>query len=368
MDAPVASLGIAHRQLVEIARALQADSRLLVLDEPTATLTDRETQRLFATVEGVLARGVTVLFVSHHLDEVFRLCDRVTVMRGGAVVSTDPTRETTPEEVVGRMVGGELAAEIAREARHDAHGPVALALEGLRTPQSPHPEGVSLQVRSGEILGVAGLVGSGRSELLASAFGAQPAQGGRVLRDGVPVRVRSPADAIAAGMGLVTEDRKDEGLILDMPIAANVSLARMDAVSRRGVLSRAREEALARERGRALRLRCGSVRDPVSSLSGGNQQKVVLAKWLASEPRVLLLDEPTRGVDVGAKAEIYAILRALAERGLALLMVSSELPELIALCDRVLVMADHRIAGELPRGAATEEAILRLAYGREGAA
>ena len=366
VDAPVRALGIAHRQLVEIARALQADSRVLILDEPTATLTDRETRRLFATVEEVVARGVAVLFVSHHLDEVFHLCARVTVMRGGATVSTAPTARTTPEEVVGRMVGGELAAEMARREHDDARGPVALALEGLRTPRSPHPEGVSLEVRYGEILGVAGLVGSGRSELLASAFGAQPALSGRVLRDGRPVRLRAPSDAIAAGMGFVTEDRKDEGLILPMPIAANVSLARMEAVSRRGLLSRRREEALARERGEALRLRYGSLRDPVSSLSGGNQQKVVLAKWLASEPRVLLLDEPTRGVDVGAKAEIYAILRGLAERGLALLLVSSEIPELVALADRVVVMARHRVVGELGRDALAEEAILRLAYDQGG--
>ena len=364
VDAPVRSLGIAHRQLVEIARALQAEGRILILDEPTATLTDRETRRLFATLGGIRARGVTILFVSHHLDEVFRLCGRVSVMRSGRVVSTETTAETTPEEVVGRMVGGELAAEISRGGGHGARGEVALALDGLRTPQSPHPGGVTLSVRYGEILGIAGLVGAGRSELLASVFGAQPAASGRVLRDGAPVRIASPRDAIAAGLGLVTEDRKDEGLILDMPIAANVSLARLGAVSRGGLMSRAREEALAVRHGDALRLRCGHVRDPASSLSGGNQQKVVLAKWLAAEPRVLLLDEPTRGVDVGAKAEIYAILKGLAERGLALLMVSSELGELIALADRIAVMADHRIAGEIPRAAFSEEAILRLAYDR----
>ncbi|MEO9779949.1 MAG: sugar ABC transporter ATP-binding protein [Sedimentitalea sp.] len=362
--APVSALGIAHRQLIEIARALQSESAILILDEPTATLTERETSRLFEIVNGIRNRGVTVVFVTHHLDEVFAICDRVTVFRSGQTIVTKNIPETTPQKVVHHMVGRELEVQMGTASIAHEFGEVALSLKSLRVQADPHEVGVSLDLRYGEILGIAGLVGAGRSELLRGIFGADPVLSGGLERDGVPVRFKGPADAIASGIAFVTEDRKDEGLILDMPIAANISLASMDAVSTRGLLQFGRERRQAEEGGRKLRLKCGAVTDNASSLSGGNQQKVVLAKWLARSPRVLILDEPTRGVDVGAKAEIYAILRDLAAKGTALLIVSSEMPELTALSDRILVMANHRIAGTLDRGEFSEEKILRLAYGQ----
>jgi ribose transport system ATP-binding protein len=362
--APVSTLGIAHRQLVEIARALQSDSAILILDEPTATLTERETNRLFTIVNAIRDRGVTVVFVTHYLDEVFAICDRVTVFRSGETIVTEMIAQTTPQNVVRHMVGRELEAQMAAKTAMRKPGAVALSLTGLRVQSDPHPQGVSLDLHCGEILGIAGLVGAGRTELLRGIFAADPVISGGITCLGKPVRFAGPRDAIAAGIAFVTEDRKDEGLILDMPIAANISLANMAAVSKSGLLRFARETELARQGGARLRLKCGSVGDPASSLSGGNQQKVVLAKWLALAPRILILDEPTRGIDVGAKAEIYAILRDLADQGTALLIVSSELPELTNLSDRIMVMANHRIMGTLARPDFSEEAILRLAYGQ----
>lgn len=362
--APVRSLGIAHRQLVEIARALQSESRILILDEPTATLTDRETTRLFEIIRGIKAKGVTVVFVTHHLEEVFAICDRVTIFRNGQTVKTEDIAQTTPEQVVNLMVGRELAAEGERKRDEKLSGAIALAVKDLRVADDPYDGGVSFDLRYGEVLGIAGLVGAGRTELLRGIFAADPIQSGRLERDGKPVSFRGPSDAISAGIAFVTEDRKDEGLILDMPIAANVSLASMEKMSRHGLLRFAAERNEAIRQGERLHLKAGSVDDPASSLSGGNQQKVVLAKWLTRSPRILMLDEPTRGVDVGAKAEIYGILRNLAESGVALLVVSSEMSELIALCDRILVMADHRFTGSLDRSQFSEERILKLAYGQ----
>lgn len=359
---PISRLGIAQRQLVEIARSLQSHSRILILDEPTATLTQRETVRLFGIIGDIRAQGVTVVFVTHHLDEVFAICDRVTVFRSGETVITQDIAQTTPAEVVRHMVGRELQAEMSTDATGRSPGAVALELRRLQTMPSRDAAGVSLLLRYGEILGIAGLVGAGRTELLRAIFGVDPARSGTVLRDGIELVVRAPVDAIAAGIGFVTEDRKDEGLILSMPIAANVSLASMDKVSAKGILLAKQEAEIAKKGGARLHLKYGRIEDLVSSLSGGNQQKVVLAKWLERGPRVLMLDEPTRGVDVGAKAEIYTILRGLADQGVALLIVSSELPELMALSDRIIVLADHQIRGELARPHFSAERILQLAY------
>ncbi|HEV2502134.1 MAG TPA: sugar ABC transporter ATP-binding protein [Mesorhizobium sp.] len=359
---PVETLGVAHRQLVEIARALMGESRILILDEPTATLTARETERLFTIIDGLRAKGVAIVFVSHHLNEVFANCDRVTVLRNGESVMTADIADMTQEKLVASMVGRQLAAQMAETRNLDASSRIALSLKKLRHPASPHADGVSLDMRYGEILGIAGLVGAGRTELLRAIFAADLPLSGTLERDGLPRRYTSPKAAIRDGIGFLTEDRKEEGLILAMSIAANISLANLGKVSRAGLLDTDAETRLTEKLGKEIKLKYGKTADAASTLSGGNQQKVVLAKWLANDPKILLLDEPTRGVDVGAKAEIYALLRGLADKGLALLVVSSELPELITLCDRILVMSKHRIAGEVAREDFSEERILSLAY------
>ncbi|MDX1737153.1 MAG: sugar ABC transporter ATP-binding protein, partial [Alphaproteobacteria bacterium] len=333
----VDKLGIAHQQLVEIARALQSESRILILDEPTATLTERETSRLFEIVNSIKAKGVTVVFVSHHLNEVFAICDRVTVFRNGKTIITENINETSPEGVVSHMVGRELKAEMGNELQDHIQSKNALSLRNLCTTANPSDTGISFDLRYGEILGIAGLVGAGRTEILRSIFAIDPLKSGSIERDGKPVDFKSPRDAINAGIGFVTEDRKDEGLILSMSIAENTSLANLKEISRHGLLKFALEKKLTLQNAARLKLKFGKTTDAASSLSGGNQQKVVLAKWLARKPAILLLDEPTRGVDVGAKAEIYAILKQLAQDGVALLIVSSELPELMTLSDRILV-------------------------------
>lgn len=364
VNTPVRNLGIAHRQLIEIARALQTESRILILDEPTATLTERETSRLFEIVEGIKAKGVTVVFVSHHLDEVFAICDRVTVFRNGETITTENISETSPEGIVRHMVGRTLSEQTKEKNLSIGEG-VALSVEGLRTKASKHLEGISFELKQGEILGIAGLVGAGRTEVLRAIFGADPILSGEIRHNGKLIAIKCPRDAIAAGIGFVTEDRKDEGLILDMEIAANISLVSLKNVSSKGFLQFAKERESAARGGARLKLKYGKTSDPASSLSGGNQQKVVLAKWLASHPEILLLDEPTRGVDVGAKAEIYAILKGLAAQGMSMIVVSSELPELITLTDRMLVMSEHSIKGSLVADEYQEEIILKLAYGQE---
>jgi len=358
----ISQLGIAYRQLVEIARALQSESKILILDEPTATLTDRETAKLFSIIETIKERGVTIVFVSHHLNEVFAQCDRVTVFRSGETIITEDISETTPERVVSHMVGRDLESEMSSEFEPHPLGSEALFVDRVCVPQSPHESGVSFDLSYGEVVGIAGLVGSGRTELLRSLFGAQPIRSGTIHRNHVPVKFSKPRDAIAAGIGFVTEDRKEEGLILDMSISVNSTLAAIGDIASVGLLNKSKEKQIAKEAGENLQLTYGKLKDNVSSLSGGNQQKVVLAKWLARQPEILLLDEPTRGVDVGAKAEIYSVLRSFARKGMALLVVSSEIPELITLCDRIIVLANHEIKGELTREEFSQERILQLAY------
>jgi ribose transport system ATP-binding protein len=363
----VGTLGMAQRQLIEIAKALSGRSRLLILDEPTATLTPRETDRLLALMRGLRGQGVTLLFVSHHLQELFEVCDRVTVLRNGRRVETRPISATTTDDLVRLMVGRSLEAEAAYDAgeaarRIDRERAPALRVEGLRNRRQQNAPGLDFELRYGEIVGLAGLVGSGRTETVRAIFGADCAAGGRILRDGRRVTITSPADALAHGICLVTENRKDEGLVLPMPVRANVSLARLGAVSRGGLMQHAREVEAAEGARQRLQIRLASVQQPVRELSGGNQQKVVLGKWLLREPSVLLLDEPTRGVDVGAKAEIHHLLKGMAAQGMAVLVVSSDLRELMNLCDRLLVLSKGVLAGEVARPRYDEEMILGLAY------
>jgi ribose transport system ATP-binding protein len=356
----VDGLGMAQRQLIEIAKALSGECRILILDEPTATLTTRETERLFAIVRRLRDAGVAVLFVSHHLQELFEIADRVTVLRNGRKVATRPIGETTADDIVRLMVGRDVVEPVDRG--RSAAGAEALRVEGLRFAGQPAGARIDFAVRHGELLGIAGLVGSGRTETVRAIFGADRRIAGRVLRDGREVAIASPRDALAAGICLVTEDRKDEGLVLDMPVRANVTLATLSRHARAGWIRTATEADSAGRMVRELDIRLASVEQPPRELSGGNQQKVVLAKWLLAEPAVLILDEPTRGVDVGAKAEIHALLLRAAARGLAVLIVSSDLPELMAVCDRIVVLSKGHVAGEVARHDFDEQAILRLAY------
>ncbi|HVQ41221.1 MAG TPA: sugar ABC transporter ATP-binding protein, partial [Vicinamibacterales bacterium] len=356
-DDPMEHVSAANAQLVQVARALAFDCRVLVLDEPTTSLTDAEVDHLFRILMELKARGVTILFVSHRLPEVFRLCERITVMRDGGHAGTFVTNETTPDAIVRAMVGREPPVRLSRPAADAAAQPV-LSVRNLSRGHKFHD--VSLDVRPGEIVGLFGLVGSGRTELLETLFGiAQPTQGAVHLQ-GQPIVLRSAREASRAGIALVPEDRQRLGLHFNLNIRHNLSLA---AGARRGFgrIDTRAEIRAAEEMAQSLALRMPSLRHEPDALSGGNQQKCVAGKWLTTSPVVLLLDEPTKGVDVGAKFEIHNLIRARAAEGMACLVVSSDLPEVLALADRILVMREGRLRGELPGSAATEENVMALA-------
>ncbi|MFN3682316.1 MAG: sugar ABC transporter ATP-binding protein [Fimbriimonadaceae bacterium] len=361
---PVGELPMAQRQMVALARALVRECRLLILDEPTAALSARETDALFAVVRRMRERGVSVLYVSHRLDEVFALADRITVLRDGRKVDTLPARETDRDGLIRRMVGREVPEAPPTETAAD--GSPVLRVEGLSLPGAF--EGVSLEVRSGEVVGLAGLVGAGRTELLEAIYGLRRFREGKATVGGRALRPGSVPSSLAAGVALVPEDRHRQGLIPSWPVSWNVSMASLGAVSRLGWISPGAERARAEAMARLLQIKCAGVRAPASSLSGGNQQKVVLAKGLCLGPRLLLLDEPTRGVDVGAKHEVHQLVRRLAAEGAAVLAASSDMPELLALCDRIVALRGGRISGELRRSEFSEPALLSLILPEEGAA
>ncbi len=381
VDAPARSLRMAEQQLVEIAGAIGADARILVMDEPTAALTDRESDRLFALVRDLRTRGVGIIYISHRLEEVEALADRVSVLRDGEMVATRRMRECSRAELIRLMVGREIQSVYPTRPTRAAGQPVAavagesvtaedvaLAVERLSCRASGVRD-VSFSVRPGEILGLAGLVGAGRTELARVLFGLTPADrdgdGGGVIRvRGVDVRIESPADALRLGLAYVPEDRRRHGVIGEMSIAANITLASLRALTgRAALLDTARERAIASDYARRFAIKAASIDAPVETLSGGNQQKVALARWLATEPRVLILDEPTQGVDIGAKAEIHSLIAHLATRGLAIILISSELPEILGMSDRIGIMHSGTIVATLDRAEATQERILTLALG-----
>ena len=354
---PVGHLSAAQQQVVEIAKALSQDLRVLILDEPTAALTLTETERLFDVVRRLADKGVSIVYVSHRLAEIFQLCDRVTVLKDGRLVATQDVTKSTTDGLIQAMVGREV--HFAREIPGHAFGQMVLEAKGVRA--LPFVRDASVMVRAGEIVCLAGLIGAGRTELCEAIFAARERQAGQIRVAGRDLSACGPWDAMAAGIGMVCEDRKASGLFLNMDVTANVSAAVLEQVSSGAVVSRAKALQLAERFIRELRIATPSPRQLVGNLSGGNQQKVLLAKWLALAPKLLIVDEPTRGVDVGARSEIYRILRGLAARGVALLVVSSDLPEVLALADRIVVMADGRTVGELDGDVADEEAVLRLA-------
>jgi rhamnose transport system ATP-binding protein len=361
-DRLVGSLSMPEQQLVEIARAVAAEARVFIMDEPTASLSEREAERLFAIVRDMRAQGHGVVYVSHRLDEVLALSDRVTVLRDGRVVGSAPRGELDRAALIRLMVGRE--AEGPSRAAGGPTGNVVLEVRGLSSRRS-RLEDVSFSVRGGEIFGLAGLVGAGRTELARTLFGLDPVDAGEVRLNGTAVRMGSPEDAIALGIAYVPEDRRRHGVVLEMSVAANATLAVLPSLSRRGLLDRDGERALADRLVTLLGVKTSSLLAPVLTLSGGNQQKVALARWLAASPRVLILDEPTQGVDVGAKAEVHRIAAELAEKGFAILLISSDLEEVLGLSDRVGVMRHGRLLRVLERGEATAEAVLSLAFGHE---
>ena len=358
-ERPVRGLSIADQQIVEIAKALSFDARVLIMDEPTAALSGPEVERLFSVVRTLREQGAAVLFISHRLDEVFTICDTVTVMRDGAVVHDARIADMTPDEMVKRMVGRELSTMFPKQDTQPGDAVVKvhrLTREGVFFD-------VSFEVRAGEIVALAGLVGAGRSEVARAVFGIDRPDAGHVEMEGRRLPPGKPLAAMRAGIGFVPEDRRQQGLVMDLSIARNTALTRLRALARSGLIRSGAENQLAAEWAEKLQLKYHRLQDSVGTLSGGNQQKVVLGKWLATDPRLLIVDEPTRGIDVGTKAEVHRLMSDLAGRGIAVLMISSELPEVLGMADRILVMHEGRITGELSRGEADEERVIRLATG-----
>ena len=350
------TLGAAHRQLIEIMRALRSGVRVLALDEPTSSLTEEEARRLFAIVRRLRGDGVGIIYISHRMHEVRALADRIAVLRDGRLVTQAPAAELDDASVMRLMVGRSIADLFDRTRRRP--GKVVLSVRNLR---SRRVRGASFEVRAGEVVGLAGLIGAGRSELAEAVFGHDSILAGQVAIEGRVLRLRGPADAIAAGIGLAPEERKSQALLLMRGVAENITLCVPDLVSRWGFLRPAAEYVVAARQATRMRVKTPSLDQFVGKLSGGNQQKVVLGRWLARTPKLLILDEPTRGIDVGAKAEIYRLIADLAANGMAILVISSEMPELLGLSDRILVMAGGRIVAELPHAEATEARILELA-------
>jgi ABC-type sugar transport system ATPase subunit len=359
------SLRVGDQQLIEIAKALSLQSDILIMDEPTSALTEAEVSRLYRVIQRLRKRGVTILYISHKMDEVFHLADRITVLRDGRLVKSLITKATTPREVTHLMVGREIEAVDFGSQRQA--GDVLLRADNLSLPWPGHARGwrlkdISFELRRGEVLGIAGLMGAGRTELLECLFGASADQPlGRIELLGRPARFRHPQDARAAGIALVTEDRKRLGLFAAMNVGENISICTLERTGKAGLISRNREWQMAAATAQRLAVRTTGLASPITSLSGGNQQKCILGRWLQTEPQILLLDDPTRGVDVGAKAELYRLIDALVRQGIGVIMTSSELPELLTVSDRILVLSEGRLTATFARGEATEQKIMEAA-------
>ena len=361
-DQIVSDLTIGHQQMIEIAKALSVDARVLIMDEPTSSLSQHETEQLFKVIKDLASKNVAIVYISHRLSEVRELADRVTVLRDGDNAGELFRQETTHDNMVRLMVGRDISKYYALEPR--SHGAVALKVDKVRTIQNPK-HALSFEIKSGEIVGVAGLVGAGRTEMLQTLFGVMPALDGSMEVQGHSVVIRSPIQAIQNGLALVPEDRKQQGLVLEMAVRENMSLASLGRDQNKGFLNHRREQDISREMVAEMKIKTPSDLQEVQYLSGGNQQKVVLGKWLAMKPRVLFLDEPTRGIDVGAKQDIYKLMEKLAEEGVAILFVSSEMEEIIGMSDRAIVMHEGKLTGTLMRDELTEESVMQLATGTQ---
>ncbi|MDM5201210.1 sugar ABC transporter ATP-binding protein [Fictibacillus enclensis] len=358
-DAVAGELSVGQQQMIEIAKVLETNSDCIIMDEPTAALTDREIEALFEVIEKLRNQGVGIVYISHRMEEIFRICDRISVLRDGNFIGTKMVSETDFDEIVSMMVGRELGDRFPE--RQVTIGPERLRVENLS--RNEHFKDIHFDVKQGEILGVAGLMGAGRTEIMEAIFGYKKKDSGTVYLDGQRLNISKPADAIAAGLAFVTEDRKDKGLVIGMTVRENFTLTNLKAVSKNGILSARSEQEETDRLIKKLHVKTSGREQTVKSLSGGNQQKIVIGKWVNNQPKVLILDEPTRGVDVGAKKEIYQIMNELTEQGVSIIMVSSELPEILGMSDRILVIHEGKIAKILHREEADQEKIMHAATG-----
>jgi len=359
-SAKMKNLSVSERQMVEIAKAISYESDVLIMDEPTSAISDREVERLFRIIEGLKKRGVAIIYISHKMDEIFRIADEFTVLRDGAYVGTEPIAGANIDRMISMMVGRELKELFP--PRTPSYGPTVLSVRGLT--RKGVFENVSFDVRKGEIVGIAGLMGSGRTEVVNCVYGLDRHDGGQIRIGDAEVRIRSPKDGISKGIGLVSEDRKTQGLVLQLSVRENLLLPNYRLCSRASVVSDAKERRIAEDTIRELAIKTPSREQKAKNLSGGNQQKIVIGKVLLGNPDLLILDEPTRGIDIGAKSEIYKLISKLADEGKAILVVSSELPEIIGLSDRILVLHEGKVAGELSGEEASEQNIMALAFGK----
>lgn len=359
LDQEAGSCSVGQKQMIEIAKALMTDAKVIIMDEPTAALTEREIEKLFQVIESLKKEAVSIVYISHRMEEIFAICDRITIMRDGKTVDTKAIPETNFHEVVKKMVGRELTDRYPE--RTPSTGDIVLEVK--QATKKGQFQDISFSVKAGEIVGVAGLMGAGRTEMMRSLFGLDPLDQGEIWVHGKKAVIKKPSDAVKLGIGFITEDRKDEGLMLDASIRENIGLPNLKSFSPKGLIDKKNEQDFVDLLIKRLTIKTASSDISARSLSGGNQQKVVIAKWIGIQPKVLILDEPTRGVDVGAKREIYQLMNELTDRGVAILMVSSELPEILGMSDRVLVIHEGTISGELDKTEATQERIMTLATG-----
>lgn len=352
-------LSVGQQQMIEIAKALMVDAKVLIMDEPTAALTQRETEVLFEVIQSLREKGVSIVYISHRMEEIFELCDRITILRDGVYIGTENIAEITMNDVVKMMIGREIGERYP--VRDCKIGKTMFEVQNLTLENTF--ENISFSVKEGEILGVSGLMGAGRTEIMNSIFGSLPYTSGKIMIDGKELKKISPSVAMKHGIGFITEDRKVEGLLLDKDIKTNIALANLSRISKHGILQKKKEKELVQNGIKELNIKCFDANHICEKLSGGNQQKVVFAKWVYTNPKLLILDEPTRGVDIGAKKEIYQIMNDLAKKGVAIIMVSSELPEILGMSDRVLVIHEGKVGGILKKEEASEEKIMTLATG-----
>jgi ribose transport system ATP-binding protein len=359
VNAVMSDLSVGQQQMVEICKALMVNAKVLIMDEPTAALTESETEVLFEVIESLKKKGVSIVYISHRMEEIFRLCDRITILRDGQYVGTENIRDITMDGVVQMMIGREIGERYPQ--RDVTIGEEVIRVEGL-THEKLFRD-VSFSVRAGEVLGVSGLMGAGRTEIMQAIFGNLPTVSGKIFIEGKEVHIKNPKQAIEAGIGFITEDRKTEGLLLEKSIAENIELCNLEKVSKKTVLSKAKGDALVKRGIEEFRIRCFGPDHECHNLSGGNQQKVVLAKWIYTDPKILILDEPTRGVDIGAKKEIYSVINDMAAKGVAVIMVSSELPEVLGMSDRIMVVHEGQVTGIIDGKTADQTKVMTLATG-----